>query len=79
MTNDSGLMHVAASVDVNLIVLYGPTSPLFTPPLSSKALVIKKNEDYSKIRYGDLEDGYHQSLQDIKPEEVLDALLEFGP
>ena len=79
LTNDSGLMHVAASVDVNLIVLYGPTSPLFTPPLSSKALVIKKNEDYSKIRYGDLEDGYHQSLQDIKPEEVLDALLEFGP
>jgi len=29
------------------------------------------------LRSGDLEGGYHQSLKDIKPKEVLAALLEF--
>ena len=77
LTNDSGLMHIAASVNVNLIALYGPTSPQFTPPLSNKAVVIKKHEGYTKVRHGSLEDGYHQGLKDIKPEEVLSALLEF--
>ena len=77
LCNDSGLMHIAASVDVPLVALYGPTSPEFTPPLSNKAKVIKKSEGFTKVRRGDLEDGYHQSLIDIKPKEVLETLLEF--
>ena len=77
LTNDSGLMHIAASVDTPLVALYGPTSPEFTPPLSYRVKVIKNNEGFTKLRSGDLEDGYHQSLKDIKPEEVLAVLLEF--
>ena len=77
LTNDSGLMHIAASVDVPLVALYGPTSPEFTPPLSNKVKVIKKNEGFTKLRTGDLEDGYYQGLKDIKPKEVLEALFEF--
>ena len=77
LTNDSGLMHIAASVDTPLVALYGPTSPEFTPPLSNRVKVIKNNEGFTKLRSGDLEDGYHQSLKDIKPEEVLAVLLEF--
>ena len=77
LTNDSGLMHIAASVDVPLVAMYGPTSPEFTPPLSNKVKVIKKNEGFSKLRTGDLEDGYYQGLKDIKPKEVLAALFEF--
>ena len=77
LTNDSGLMHIAASVDVPLVALYGPTSPEFTPPLSNKVKVIKKNKGFTKLRSGDLEGGFHQSLKDIKPKEVLAALLEF--
>jgi len=77
LTNDSGLMHVAASVDVPVVALYGPTSPDFTPPLSNKVKVIKKNEGFTKLRTGDLEGGYYQGLKDIKPKEVLETLLEF--
>ena len=76
LCNDSGLMHIAASVDVPLVALYGPTSPEFTPPLSSKAKVIRKSKGYKKLRRGDLEGGYHQSLKDIKPKEVLSVLSE---
>ena len=76
LTNDSGLMHIAASVGVPLLALYGPTSPDFTPPLSNKAKVISKGKGLMKLRKGDLEGGYHQSLKDIKPREVLEILSD---
>ncbi|MDE9433311.1 ADP-heptose--LPS heptosyltransferase RfaF [Xenorhabdus bovienii] len=75
VTNDSGLMHVAAALNRPLVALYGPSSPDFTPPLSNKAEVIRLITGYHKVRKGDSAGGYHQSLIDIQPEQVL-ALLE---
>ncbi|MGO4746167.1 ADP-heptose--LPS heptosyltransferase RfaF [Serratia quinivorans] len=74
VSNDSGLMHVAAALNKPLIALYGPSSPDFTPPLSDKAKVIRLISGYHKVRKGDADQGYHQSLIDIQPQQVLDAL-----
>ncbi|WP_413502688.1 ADP-heptose--LPS heptosyltransferase RfaF [Serratia proteamaculans] len=74
VSNDSGLMHVAAALNKPLIALYGPSSPDFTPPLSNKAKLIRLISGYHKIRKGDADQGYHQSLIDIQPQQVLDAL-----
>jgi heptosyltransferase-2 len=76
VTNDSGLMHVAAALNRPLVALYGPSSPDFTPPLSHKARVIRLISGYHKVRKGDAAEGYHQSLIDITPERVLEELNE---
>lgn len=76
ITNDSGLMHIAAALDRPLVALYGPSSPNFTPPLSDKAEIIRLITGYHKVRKGDAKLGYHQSLIDIQPALVMEKLMQ---
>lgn len=77
VSNDSGLMHMAAAVNTPLVALYGPTSPGFTPPLSQQAEIIRLIDGFHKIRKGDADQGYHQSLIDITPEMAHSALQKW--
>ena len=74
VTNDSGLMHIAAAVKTPLVALYGPSSPEYTPPLSDNKVILRKTDGYEKIRKGKSIHGYHHSLLSIKPAEVMNAL-----
>jgi heptosyltransferase-2 len=72
-------MHVAAALDVPQVAIFGSSSPLHTPPLSSAAQVIwLKNEatykpalDCAPCYERDCPLGHTRCLQDITPAQVL--------
>ncbi len=83
ITNDSGLMHIAAALDRPIIALYGSTDPGFTPPLS--------NPDQTKILAINPEDlncrpcfqrecplKHHKCMKDLSPTRVLEVINACG-
>lgn len=47
VSNDSGLMHVAAALGVPQVAVFGSTSPHHTPPLNPRAQVVWLKDDAS--------------------------------
>jgi len=74
VSNDSGLMHVAAALDKKLIAIYGSSDPGFTPPLHAAAEIIDLHLDCSPCFKRDCPLGHTRCLTEIRPEQVLAAL-----
>ena len=77
ITNDSGLMHVAAALEKPLIALYGSSNPGMTPPLSNVAHILSLGLDCSPCYQRHCPKKHLKCLQDIKPEMVIKALKSF--
>lgn len=79
VSNDSGLMHIAAALHKPLVAVYGPTTPLFTPPLNEKAKVLSLSLSCQPCFQRTCPLNHHRCMRDLLPEKILtaaSALLE---
>jgi len=77
ISNDSGLMHIAAALETPQVAIFGSSDPAHTPPLSNKAKVIWLNMPCSPCHKRICPLGHLRCLKDILPEQVLATLNTF--
>jgi len=76
VSNDSGLMHVAAAVDIHVHGVYGSSSPDFTPPLTDKRDIHYLRLDCSPCFKRECPLGHLNCLRDIRPETIYERIVK---
>jgi len=79
VSNDSGLMHVAAALNKPLIAIYGSSDPKFTPPLNSNAKILSLNLPCSPCFKRECPFGHLNCLKELKPKQIISTLEELMP
>lgn len=79
ISNDSGLMHIAAALQVPLVVVYGSTSPGFTPPLAERVKIVSNGIECSPCFERECPKQHHKCMQELMPVQVLAALENLLP
>jgi len=76
ITNDSGLMHVAAALDVPLIAVFGSTNSITTGPLSQHSRVVQAPLECSPCLRPECPNGHLNCMDHISVEMVFDVVKE---
>lgn len=82
ISNDSGLMHLAAASGVTTLGLFGPTDETHTGPRGPKSHILRApgtQPIYNTEKNASLGTNPHASLVALKPEQVLDKISRIVP
>ena len=79
VSNDSGLMHIAAAVGAHVHVIYGSTSPDFVPPLTRKCDIYYLDIECSPCKQRQCPLGHLRCLTEIDPAGVAATVLNRHP
>lgn len=81
VTNDSGLMHVAAALNTPLVAIFGSTDHIATGPYSEQATVVRQPVECSPCMKTHCPNpkrkGYFQCMEGIMVQEVEQAALQW--
>jgi heptosyltransferase II len=74
VSNDSGLLHVAAATGTHVVAIYGSSSPTFTPPLAVATTVLYRGIECSPCFARECPLGHLRCLHEISVRDVLTAV-----
>jgi heptosyltransferase II len=75
VSNDSGLMHVAAALGRNLVAIFGSSDPRHTPPMSPAARIMYLDIECSPCFKRECPYGHYRCLRDLRPAQILSAMV----
>lgn len=76
ISNDSGLMHVAAALRRPLVAIFGSSTPAHTPPMGTRTEILYLGLSCSPCFERECPLGHLRCLYDIGPERAHEALRE---
>lgn len=78
ISNDSGLMHIAAALQIPLVAVYGSTDPGHTPPLSANHVIARLGLECSPCFKRDCPLQHLDCLKKLTPESVLELASQLS-